>query len=79
MKIISISAAIRGLGLSSLETEQVVKVIDLVVSLFKSFTPAMYLLRDSIELLQLESGLITLILESNNSKVSSLLTKYWMH
>jgi hypothetical protein len=59
VEIISVSVAIGGLGLPSLETEQEVEEIDLVVSLFESPTLARYLLRDSIELLQLKSGLIT--------------------
>ena len=44
-------------------------------TLFKLPTLAKFLLRDSLELLQLESGLITLVLEEDYQKVNSLVVK----
>ena len=64
-----------GLGLLSLESEQVVKVIDLFISLFDLSILAKFLLRDSLELLQLESGLVQPILELDYIKVSHIITK----
>ena len=46
--------------------------------LFESPTLAKFLLRDSLELLQLESSLITLVLEEDYQKVNSLVTKGWL-
>ena len=41
--------AVGGLGLSSLEVEQIVKVVNLVILLFELPTLASYLLRESLE------------------------------
>ena len=60
-----VSVALGELGLPSLEVEQVLEVIDLMISLYNSPTPAKFLLRDSLELLQLESGLVQHILKSD--------------
>ena len=49
--------AIGGLSLESIEIEQTIKTINLFVSLYQSATLVVYLLRESLELMQLESGL----------------------
>ena len=63
--MISVSTLLDRLKLPSLEVEEAVKAIDLIILLYNSPTLAKFLLQDSIELLELESGLIKPILESD--------------
>ena len=64
--IIIVLVSFRGqLELPLIEVQQIVEAIDLLVSLFDSPTPTKFLIRDSLELLQLESGLIIPIPEEN--------------
>ena len=43
--------SIGGLGLPSIETQQIVEAIDLILSLYNSLSLVKYLLRESLELL----------------------------
>ena len=45
-----------------MEVQQIIEAVDLLVLLYNSLTLAKYLIRDSLELLQLESGLVSPIL-----------------
>ena len=65
-----------GIGLPLLEVQQTVMVIYLLILLFELLTLAKFLLRDSVELLQLESGLVKLVLEENYQPYNSLVIKY---
>ena len=53
------------LSLGSTELEQVLEVVDLVVALILSPTSSSHLLIESLELMQLEVGLLSLILEAD--------------
>ena len=70
--------AVRDLGLGSLEVEQIVEVVNLIISLFESPTLASYLLRESLEYMQLESGLSTPVLESKFSVFRKLVILCWL-
>ena len=67
-----------GLGLGLLEVEQTMEVINLVISLFDSLTPLSYLLKESLEYMQLESGLSKLVLEAKFSLFRKLVTPCWL-
>ena len=73
--IIIVPVSIGGLGLLSIEIQLTVELIDLFISLLESATPSKFLLRDSIELQQLESESITLVLEKDYQKVNGLVIK----
>ena len=69
---------IGGLGLPSIETQQIIEAIDLILSLYNSPFLAKYLLRKSLELLQLESGSINPVLKENYEKYKGLITRSWI-
>ena len=57
------SLDIGSLGLLSIETEQLIEMTGLVILYFLSKIPIAFYLKDSLELLQLESGLNSSIFE----------------
>ena len=61
-----------GLGLESLEVELTTEAINLVISLFDSLTLSTYLLKESLEYMQLESGLSKPVLEAKFSLFGKL-------
>ena len=65
MAMIIAPLSVSSLGLSLMEVQQIVEVIDLFISLYNLLLLVKFLLRDSLELLQLESELITPVLEEN--------------
>ena len=69
--------AVGGLGLELIELEQVFKVVGLVIVLVLSPTSSAYLLIKSLELMQLEVGLSSLVLEVDYKPFESLVTKCW--
>ena len=73
--MISVPAVLDRLHLHSLEIEQTIKVWNLIISLFTSPTPLAILLRDSLEILQLEIGIGRPIFERKYDKFDSLITK----
>ena len=73
------SPIIGGLGLPSLEVEQAVEMISLVMSLFPASVATSFYLRESLELLQLESGIDSPMLGADFDKLSFLTTPCWMH
>ena len=75
MVMITVPLSVGGLKLLSIEVQQMVEAIDLFISLYNSQSPAKFLLRDSLELLQLELGLITPVLEENYQMFNDLVTK----
>ena len=70
--------SIRGLGLPSMETQQIIEAIDLILLLYNSPSPVKYLLRESLELLQLESSSVNPVLEENHEKYKGLITRSWI-
>ena len=66
------------LGLGSLEFKQTVEVSNFFISLYVLYTPLSNLLRESLELMQIESSLDSPILEANYTDYSSLITKGWL-
>ena len=58
------SPIISDLGLPFLEIEQVIEMIGLVITLFPISVATSFYLQESLELLQLESGLDSTILEA---------------
>ena len=73
--IITIPASIGDLGLYSLEYESLVEVIGLLTLLSLYLTPSAVLIRDSLELLQLEAGISSLVLETDYSKFEGYIIK----
>ena len=67
-----------GLGLGLLEVEQTTEALNLVISLFDSLTPLSYLLKESLEYMQLESGLSKPVLEAKFSLFRKLVTPCWL-
>lgn len=67
-----------GLCLDSLEFEQIVEASNLFLSLYVSPTPSSTLLRDSLGLMQIESGLDSPVLEASYSEYGYLVTKWWL-
>ena len=74
--MITSNIAVGGLGLGSLEVEQIIEAINLVILLFNLPTLASYLLRESLEYMQLESDLSILVLESKCSKFGKMVIPY---
>ena len=70
--------SIGGLGLPLIETQQIAEAISLILSLYNSPSLAKYLLRESLELLQLESGSVNPVLEENYKKYKGLFTRSWI-
>ena len=62
------------LGLGFIEYEQTVEAINLFISLYQSATPSTQLLKDSLELIQVEVGLDILVLEADYKKFGHLVT-----
>ena len=73
--MVTIHSAIGGLGLSSLEYEQTIEDSNLFLSLYISLTLSSNLLRDSLELMKIESGLDSPVLEANYTKYRALITR----
>jgi hypothetical protein len=67
--MITAPASIGGLDLYLLEYQSLVEVIGLLTLLSLSSTPYVVLIRDSLELLQLEAGISLPVLEADYSKV----------
>ena len=76
--IISALVSIGGLDLYSLEYESLIEAIGLLNSLSLSSMPSLVLIRDSLELLQLEAGISLLVLEVDYSKFRGYVTKGWL-
>ena len=70
----SLTPIISSLGLPSIEVEQTIKIIGLVITLLPISVATFFYLKESLELLQLESGLDSPILEVDFDKVSFLTT-----
>ena len=73
--MIPVSIVLGGLCLHSLEIEQTIEVCNLIISLFALLTPLAILLRDLLEISQLETGINRLIFEIKYNKFDSLITK----
>ena len=67
--------AVGRLGLDSLEYEQTIEASNLFLSLYISLTLLSNLLRDSLELMQIESGLDSPVLEANYTEYRALVTR----
>ena len=74
--IVNVSSILGGLNLLLLKIKQTIKVCNLIISLATSNKPSVVLLRDSIELLQIESGIDKPVLEVLHNKYGSIVTKY---
>ena len=74
--MISYSPHIGGLGLLSIEIEQFIEMIGLVISCFPFKTPTVFYLKDSLELLQLKLDLDSPIFEVDFDQYSRLTTLY---
>ena len=61
-------------GLESIEYKHTIEAINLFVFLYQSATPSANLLRDSLELIQVEIGLDSPVLEADYKKFSYLVT-----
>ena len=72
--MISAPISLGGLGLPSLEVEQLVEAINLITTLFGSKTPSYPLLCDLLELMQLEIGLGYPVVEANFDLYGHLIT-----
>ena len=68
---------IEGLYLSLIELEQISEAVGLVIVLVLSPTPSAYLLIKSLELMQLEVGLSSSVLEADHKLFRNLVTKGW--
>ena len=69
-------ALIGRLGLPLMEVQQIIEAIDLILVLYNSPSLTKFLLRESLELLQLESGSIVPMLEEKYKPYTGLVTKY---
>ena len=72
----SLTPIISGLGLSSIDVEQTIEMIGLVITLLPILVATSFYLKEFLELLQLESGLDSPILEVDFDKLSFLTTPY---
>jgi len=70
--IITVHLALGSLGLKLIKIEQIIESINLFISLCISITPIVYLLRESLEMMQLESGLLQLVLELDYKSFGAL-------
>ena len=73
--MITAPVSIEGLGLYSLEQQLLIEVIGLLTLLSLSSMPSVVLIRDSLELLQLEAGISLPVLEADYSKFGGYVTK----
>ena len=78
VQMITIQAAVGGLNLISIESKQIIEAINLYVLLFTLLTPSSFLLVDSLELLQLESGLANPVTEVDYSIFRYYIIKGWL-
>ena len=76
--IVTAHLTVAGLGLGSMEYERVVEVVNLFILLYHSSTPSAPLLNESLELIQVEVGINTLVLEADYRLFSFLATKCWV-
>ena len=76
--MIYIHITVGGLGLGSMEYEQTVKAINLFISLYQSAISSTQLLKDSLELIQVEVGLDISVLEADYKKFGYLVTYCWI-
>jgi hypothetical protein len=76
--MITIPVGFGSLRLPSLEIQQFIEGTDLIISLLNSPTPAKYLLRQSLEVIQLESGLTVPALEESYKVHEFLVTRSWI-
>ena len=76
--ITSCSPYIGGLGLPSIEMQKFIEIIDLVISYFLSKTLTAFYLKDSVELLQLKSGLDSHIFKADFDRYSHLTIPCWL-
>ena len=76
--MITAHPAVGGLGLGSIEVEQIIEASNLFVTLYLSQIPSSQLLRDSLELMQVEVGLDCPVLEENYLDFRYLVTKEWL-
>ena len=76
--MITAHPAVGGLGLGSIEVEQIIEASNLFVILYLSQTLSSQLLQDSLELMQVEVGLDCPVLEENYSDFGHLVTKGWL-
>ena len=67
-----------GLGLGSIEVEQMIEAYNLFIILYLSLTPSTPLLKDSLELMQIETRLDSLVFEENYSDYRYLVTRGWL-
>ena len=72
--MICLYSTVDSLDLNSMEYEQTVEVINLFVSLYQSVTLSTNLLRDSLELTQVEISLNSPVLEADYKKFAHLVT-----
>ena len=77
--IASLTPIISGLGLPSIEVELTIEMIGLVITLLPILVATSFYLKESLELLQLESGLNSTILEADFDKLSFLTTPCWIY
>jgi len=77
-ELVEIPIYIRGFGMKSLEVEQCIESISLMISYFNSELPTNKLIKHSLELLQLETGYDSPILLSSYNKLSFLETDSWL-
>ena len=64
------------IGLGSLDFEHIVVALNLFLPLYVPPTPSLNLLRDSLELMHIESGLESPVLEANYAEYGCLVTKW---
>ena len=76
--MITAHPAVGSLDLGSIEVEQIIETSNLFVTLYLSQTLSSQLLRDSLELMQVEVELDCPVLEENYSDFGHLVTKGWL-
>ena len=76
--IVSIQVSINGLGLFYLESEYLLEATDLIISLFTSKLPLSFLLWESLEYLQLETGSATSVFHLSFKVFGYLTTLCWI-
>ena len=76
--VISTHLAVGSLGLGSIEVEQTIKACNLFITLYLSLTLSIPLLRDSLELMKIETMLDSPVFEENYSNYGHLVTRGWL-
>ena len=74
LTIIKVPSNFSSLALSSIESEQVIEIINLLVTLFNTDAPSAYLLCKSLELGQIKLGLDMPILTSKKDSIWLIIT-----